>query len=256
MFASGGSLESSQLELRLMLEDDEVADAIVAHVWAKRRRIKRTGSPERYFGIVVSLLGLMCIWAMTYVAHRLYEWLANAGSDPIPPMAVAIGQLLLLRLSWSMLKACGIWLADSLNLASYPTTLHVPTVTTSHEDRIRYLRIKHLIADLVLALAHRQKMASLHEELTRVEFTRPASVWILVQAQLGLWIRANLPPYNDRGRAYLLAGTAATACLAGIWFCHSRIGSQAQMTYLATWSTLFSLEFLKQPRKATVPETV
>jgi hypothetical protein len=254
MLDSGESAGSATYQLAQLLGDREVAEAIVSFVQTKSRPSTRMGNSEKLGGVYIGAFALLCVFAFAHVARLLYGWVYSAGSDPIPPTAAAIGQLLLLKLSWSLLKASGIWLDDSLNFASYPTTLHIPTATTSAEDRVRYERIKRIIAEMVLRRARRQTFAALHSELTRIEFTPSASVWILVQAQIGLWIRANLPPYTDRSRAYILAVTAGVAGLTGIWLLHSKVTSPAQLTYLTTWTVLFSVEFLKIPGRLTLPK--
>jgi hypothetical protein len=246
--AEEGCTQAEQLaRVSTVVADDELGMAIVSCVESRRRSNQRYNH-EPVLGIYIGALSLVLVVMLALVARWLFLWVRDAPNDALPAIVAACGQIILIRLSWRLLKFAGIALTDTLNRATYPTIHNQPLVTTPEEDAIRFDRIRLILAELVERLLAGSRGKRLFEELSRVEFTRAASTWLLIQAKVGVFIRANFPPYVNRTRAYVLATGAAFGCAIGIGLAHEHLMSLAHRDYLLTWALLFVLEFLRSPR--------
>ncbi len=249
--AADGTSSHEQVERVVeVVSDRELAKAIVAHVGSRRRSRRNSVNHERSLGIYCAVMGGILILLLIQAARWLSGWIPGAPNEYLPAAAAACGQAVLLRLSWHVVKFSAICVTDSLNAASYPTVLHRPTVTTPQEDAVRLERIRLLIAEMVVRMARGERFHKLYHELTRLELTRMAAIWLLVQARIGLFIKLNFPPFANRTRAYLVASAAAIGCAIGIAYAQRHLSTIAQRDYLVTWAFLLVLEFLRAPRRA------
>jgi hypothetical protein len=247
--ASGTPSHEAFLQVLELVSDQELARCIVAHAETQRPRARRFNH-ERAYGLYCSGMCGVLIVLLAVAARWLSTWVQAAPSEDLPAAAAACGQAILLRLGWHLVKFGAICITDSLNAASYPTVLHRATVATKDEDAVRLERIRLLIAEMVVRMARGSRFGKLFSELTRIELTRPAAFWLLVQARIGLFIKLNFPPYTNRTRAYLVAGAAAIGCAVGMHLAQHRLATIAQRDYVTTWAFLFVLEFLRSPRRA------
>lgn len=234
--------------------DRDLAKAILSFVDAEKRNVGGRASREAPVGIYFGLAGVGVVWLSYLLARWFYGWMLGEPAGLLPPLVAAIGQWVLLRFCWRLLKASGIALTDTLNGATYPTVLHKATGASPNEDAVRYERIRLLIAEMVIRISRGEKTRDLYKDLTRIEMTRSAAWWLLVQARIGLLIKGNFPPYQNRARALMVAVGALTGCLIGIYLAHLRLTNPNQLPFLAAWAVLFSSEFLRLPRKVSVPE--
>jgi hypothetical protein len=247
--ADEGCTQAEQLaRVSTLVADHDIGAAIVACVEARRREQPRKFNYEPVLGIYVSALCTILVFILFLAAKWLLLWVQGSPNDDIPAIAAACGQLVLLRLSWRLLKFAGLALTDSLNKATYPTILNRPIVTTTEEDALRYERIRLIIAEMVDRMERGERFKKLYRELTEIELTRSAALWLLIQARIGLLIKANLPPYTNRTRAYILAAGAAFGCAAGIGMAKQHLLTVAHRDYLITLALLLVLEFLRTPR--------
>jgi hypothetical protein len=237
-----------------LVADPELGEAIVSCIESRKRSKKRRFNHERVLGVYAAGLSLILVWLLWQGAKWLYGWIAGAPNEDLPAVAAACGQAILLRLSWHLIKFAGIALADTLNNATYPTVLHQPSVATPDEDALRLDRIRQVIAETVFRLGCGERGRDLYRELSDIEFTHTAARWILFQARIGLFIKANFPPYAIRSRAYLVAGGAFVGCVIGLTMAQRHLVTLAQRDYLFALAMLLVLEFLRAPRPAEVGE--
>lgn len=252
--AEGCSPMERLARVTTMVADPELGEAILSAIAARKRPKLHRFNHERALGVYTSVLSLTLVWLLWIGARWLYAWVAGAPNEDLPAVVAACGQAILLRLAWQLLKFAGIAFTDTLNNATYPTVLHQPVVTTSDEDAVRLERIREVIAENVTRLATGERAPVLRRELSQVEFTRSAAWWIMVQARIGLFIKANFPPYAIRSRAYLVAGGALVGCAIGLAMARRHLMTIAQRDYLLVLALLFVLEFLRAPRAAEVGE--
>ncbi|HWD39764.1 MAG TPA: hypothetical protein VG944_13020 [Fimbriimonas sp.] len=250
LLENGASSSEQLARVSEIVADADLAHAILAFVATRARTSRKRGNAEKASGIYFGALGLLVVWLCYLCARYLYGWVLSAPNEALPACAAACGQAIVIRLSWRILKACGISLADSLNGATFPTVLHKPTVTTPAEDAVRHERLQLLIAEAVARLVSGEGPVRIYREYSRIELTKPAAAWVLAQARIGVLIKGNLPPYHSRSRAYLVAAGAVVGCSIGIALVHSRLSSASQFDYLVTWTVLIVIEFLRTPRMA------
>lgn len=253
---SEGCSPTEQLaRVTTMVADAELGEAIISCVESRKRSKRHRFNHERALGIYAAALSFVLVCLMWIGAKLLFKWVQSAPNEDLPAVAAACGQAILLRLGWHLIKFSAISLTDTLNNASYPTVLHRPIVSTPDEDAIRLERIRLLIAEMVVRLSQGEPTRALYRELSQIEFTRAAAAWIMVQARIGVFIKANFPPYTNRSRAYVVATGALIGSAIGIEMAQKHLVSVAQRDYMLALALLIVLEFLKSPSLAEVGET-